>query len=121
MYEYHAHVRSVYDADTLRLTVDLGMDTYVRHSVRLIGIDTPEISGEQRPQGLVAKDYVSTWLATHCAVDEGMPLVVINTIKDRREKYGRYLVIVYNTDKTRCLNDDLIDSGNAVAYDGGAR
>lgn len=122
MYEYFAEVLSIYDADTIRLRVDLGMDTYVKHSVRLSGVDTPEITGEEKPQGLEAKAFVQDWLATNCLPRDGKHLVRINTIKDRREKYGRYLVVVWGTrDPSRCLNDDLIAAGHAVAYDGGAR
>lgn len=122
MYEYRAEVLSVYDADTLRLLVDLGMDTYVKHSVRLNGIDTPEIRGVEKPEGEAAKAFVIQWLQDYCLERDGKAQIVVNTIKDRREKYGRYLVVVWATDGTnRCLNDDLIAAGHAVAYDGGAR
>lgn len=122
MYEYRAEVLSVYDADTLRLLVDLGLDTYVKHSVRLYGIDTPEIRGEEKPQGEAAKAFAVQWLQDNCIERGGKRQIVVNTIKDRREKYGRYLVIVWSTNgEPRCLNDDLIAAGHAVAYDGGAR
>lgn len=122
MYEYRAEVLSVYDADTIRLRVDLGMETYVKHSVRLNGIDAPEIRGEEKPQGEAAKAFVEQWFQDNCIERGGKRLIVVNTIKDRREKYGRYLVIVWSTDgEPRCLNDDLVEAGHAVVYTGGTR
>lgn len=122
MYEYYAEVLSIYDGDTVRMRVDLGMDTMTKKSLRLDGIDAPEIRGEEKPLGEEAKAWLDNWLTTHCTERDGKRLVRIETIKDRKEKYGRYLVVVWATDGTnRCLNDDLIEAGHAVAYDGGAR
>lgn len=122
MYEYEAEVLSVYDGDTIRLRVDLGMDTYVKQSARLDGVDTPEISGLERPAGLDAKMYAERWLSRHGAERMGKYHVRIQTIKDKREKYGRYLVVVFALDgSNRCLNEDLIESGHAIPYTGGAR
>lgn len=88
MYEYRADVLSVYDADTLRLRVDLGMDTSTKTSLRLNGIDAYEITGTEKPQGEAAKDFTLRWLRDHCVEVGGNRQVIVQTIKDRREKYG---------------------------------
>lgn len=123
MYEYVAEVLSIYDGDTVRMRVDLGMDTMVKKSLRLNGIDAPEVRGEEKPLGEAAKAWLNDWLVRNCVERDGKRLVRIETIKDRTEKYGRYLVIIWSTRDAGeyCLNDDIIAAGHAVAYDGGAR
>jgi micrococcal nuclease len=113
MYEYRATVVSVYDADTVRLDVDLGFNTWVRNwPFRLNGIDAPELG---TPAGRAARDY----LRSLCP--PGAQLTAI-TIKDRAEKYGRMLADLYHADDpVNSINQDLIDAGHAVAYSGGPR
>lgn len=107
MYEYQARLIRVVDADTLRMEIDLGMDIKVNATVRLAGVNAPEAS---TVEGVAATIFTSTWLAS----DSG--IFRISTVKDRREKYGRYLAFVYNGDA--CLNDDLLSGGHAVRYSG---
>lgn len=53
MYTYRALVKSIYDGDTLRADIDLGFGVILAdQSLRLLGIDTPEIKGVERPQEL---------------------------------------------------------------------
>ncbi len=88
MYEYRAKVLDVVDGDTLRVEVDLGLDIRHRITLRLFGVDTPEVRGEEREAGLAAKAFVEAWLPAD-------RVVIIQTVKDKREKYGRYLAAVY--------------------------
>lgn len=84
MYEYRSTVLRVVDADTLHLHVDLGLDVSTRLTVRLLGVDAPEA---RTPEG----DAATAW------VREQLPQgarVRIGTVKDRREKFGRYLASV---------------------------
>lgn len=62
MYEYRATLDRVVDGDTVYLVVDLGFHIQVRMSFRLLGIDTPEVRGEERPEGLVAKAALEAML-----------------------------------------------------------
>jgi micrococcal nuclease len=49
LYTYKAKVLSVYDGDSLRLDIDLGFKVVMQNQrVRLLGIDTPEVRGEER-------------------------------------------------------------------------
>lgn len=114
MYEYRAHVRSVYDADTIRADIDLGFGIWTANQpLRLNGIDAPELG---TPSGKPARDYLRTLLP------EGAE-VVLRTFKDATEKFGRILAEVYLIDETDPLhiNQHLIDAGFARAYDGGPR
>jgi micrococcal nuclease len=55
MYEYKALIISVYDGDTVTALVDLGFFVKKEAKLRLYGIDTPEIRGEEREKGLISK------------------------------------------------------------------
>jgi len=107
-YLYKAVVVSVYDGDTIRCDVDLGFNTWIRNmTLRLYGIDSPEIRGEERPQGLKARD----WLREELPVGTE---VLIETIRDRTGKYGRYLAVVWK-DGTD-MNKKMIRKGYAEPY-----
>lgn len=75
----------VVDGDTFDFMVDVGFDVHVKIRTRLLNYNAPEM---KTPQGLPAKQIVEELFST------GRHLV-INTIKDKKCKYGRYLVIVY--------------------------
>lgn len=90
-YFYKGRLRSVYDGDTIRMDIDLGMAVW-RHniSIRLWGINTPEIRSkdeEEKKRGYLAKNRLMELLAD--------PDVYIETIKDRSGKYGRVLGIIW--------------------------
>lgn len=110
MYEYRATVLRVVDGDTLHVDIDLGVDTHVRQTIRLFGLNAPEMS---TPEGEAAKAYVEGWIATWG------PSLLLVTSKDKREKYGRYLGTVYGGG--HCLNEDLLGEGHAHPYTGGKR
>jgi len=110
VFERHATVAKVVDGDTLHLGVDLGCDTRLAMTVRLYGVNTPELP---TPEGVAARDFVSRWLADHQAAET--PLVV-RTVKDRREKYGRYLVDLLPVDGSPSLCQSLLDAGMAQPY-----
>ena len=106
-YQYKARITSVYDGDTVRADIDLGFDIW-RHDepLRLYGIDTPEVRGDERPAGLDARDALRERI-------EGKD-VTICTIRDGTGKYGRYLAIIWDGEEN--VNEWLVASGYAVPY-----
>lgn len=107
VYERHATVVKVVDGDTLHLLTDLGCDTTLAMIVRLYGINAPEKS---TTAGVVARDFVQRW------VDTSGPTFVLRTVKDSREKYGRYLADLVPIAGGDTLCAALLASGNAVYY-----
>lgn len=106
MYQYKAKVISVYDGDTITAMVDLGFYHFQQMKFRLYGIDTPELRGEDREKGLVVRDIVREMI-----LDKE---VIINSYKDKQEKYGRYLanIVIDGLD----LNQWLVQNGHAKPY-----
>ena len=113
LYEYKARVTDVYDGDTITVNIDLGFFITIREvKLRLYGIDTPEVRGDSREDGLVARDYLRTLI-----LDRD---VIIETMKDRKGKYGRWLAIVWIQDidgQEVNVNELLIEKGFAEVYD----
>ena len=110
MYEYAARCTNIVDGDTIDLLVDLGFGIHSQQRVRLLGINCPE-------HGTIAGDdataFTKQWIEQHG------PDLTVHTVKDRREKFGRLLAQV--TVAGRSLNNDLVEAGLAVDYDGGHR
>lgn len=95
----------VYDGDTCTVDIDLGLKVWLfGEKIRLARIDAPELRGKTRDAGIKARDYLQGLI-------EGKA-IVIETIKDRQEKYGRYMADVWIDDVN--VNDLMVESGNAI-------
>lgn len=121
-YQYKAYVLKVIDGDTLDLEVDLGFNVRVRERVRLLGVDTPETYGVSRDSqeyraGMAAKQFVEMKLGQIVHND----YIIVETDKDRKGKYGRYLAKIWYCEDIgqglwRCINDVLLEEGLARKY-----
>jgi micrococcal nuclease len=104
MYEYKAKVVRILDGDTMDVSIDLGFDVWVYQRVRLIGINTAEKNTELGKKTL---DYVRAL----CPLGA---LITLRSEKDKREKFGRYLGIIYHNSINIGLQ--LISEGLAISY-----
>lgn len=107
-------VIKVYDGDTITIATKLPFNDspLYRLSVRLNGIDSPEIKGKTDDEKTIAKgarDALSRLILNK--------YVVLKNIQS--EKYGRILAEVYLNEL--CLNEWLIENRYAVKYDGGTK
>jgi micrococcal nuclease len=110
MCEYSATVIEVHDGDTVTLDIDLGLhDHRVGEHIRLAHINAPEL---HEVNGAKAKARLEELLADR-------PLV-IHTVRDRVEKYGRWLAEIINAAGVD-VGQQLLDEGLAVRYEGGRR
>lgn len=112
-----ARVLDVYDGDTVTVELDLGLDVHVVKTVRLFGIDTPEVRPlKSRAAGYAARDWLRNRL-DGC----GDLRIVTGTHEGRPQvgKYGRLLV------RFECagedIADEMIDRGLGKPYYGGAK
>jgi micrococcal nuclease len=92
----------VYDGDTVLLLMD--NETYL---TRLIGFDAPEMG--QEPWGKKAREHLRTMLK-----DSGWN-VSVETDIEKYDKYGRFLVYLWTTDKT-FINERMLSDGYAVLF-----
>lgn len=107
-------VVKVYDGDTFTLAAKLpNTDGPVyRFSVRLNGIDTPEIKGKTATEKELAKrarDALSSLIMNK--------IIILKNVET--EKYGRLLAEVYVDDIN--INNYMVDNKYAVKYDGGTK
>lgn len=108
---YRATILRHVDADTTEVEVDLGFDVRTRLTVRWAGIDAPE-------RNTLAGKASLAWLMD--ALPPGTSCE-LRTIKDRKEKYGRYLGTFWLPGAVFNVNTWMIDEGFAQPYQGGPR
>ena len=90
-YVRKAQVVRVVDGDTVDFRIDLGWNLSMVERCRLLDVDTPEIRGRERPQGLEYKEFVINWLSAY-------EYYWIRSRKYKSGKYGRTLTDIYNPD-----------------------
>ena len=118
LYIYKAYVTSVYDGDTITCVVDCGFNLGIQKTkIRLYGINTPELRGDDRDMGIFVRDELRKKILNKH--------VFLKTIKDKKGKYGRFLGKIYikYTDENNkdsidylCINDWLLEKNYAVVY-----
>ena len=96
LYIYKAYVTDVYDGDTITCIIDCGFNIGMQKTkIRLYGIDTPELRGEERDLGIFVRDELRKKILNKH--------VFLKSIKDKKGKYGRYLGKIYIED------DEILD------------
>jgi micrococcal nuclease len=105
-WEYKAKVISAYDGDTLRATLDLPLNCEFETTFRLVGIDTPELRGDEREAGIISRDVLRDKI-----LDKNVTVI---TEKDKTGKYGRYLCAVFYRNQN--INEFLLKEGYAKVY-----
>ena len=111
-------VTKVVDGDTIDADIDLGFDISLSKRIRLAGIDTPEsrtTNVKEKAMGLESKEWLKKTL-------EGAKDILIKTeLPDSTEKYGRIIGHLFINGQETSLNNQMITSGYALAYDGGTK
>ena len=111
-------ITKVVDGDTIDANIDLGFDISLTKRIRLAGIDTPEsrtTNLKEKALGLESKEWLKKTL-------EGAKDIIIKTEKpDSTEKYGRIIGHLFINGQETSLNNQMIDEGYALAYEGGKK
>lgn len=105
MYTYRGEVKSVIDADTIDVLIDLGFGVHTMQRLRLYGIDAPEMKTEA---GKIAKEYVKSVLLG----GDAFRYVYVRTLKDKKDKYGRKLAVLYFDESS--MIDDIAETSIEV-------
>jgi endonuclease YncB( thermonuclease family) len=110
---YHGRVFTVIevvDGDTIMIDAPDGLDSATR--VRLIGVDTPETKHPTLPvmhYGPEASEFT-----TRQVLGKEV-MILLDTVTEERDRYGRLLAYVVLPDGT-VLNEKLIQNGYGYAY-----
>ena len=107
-------VTSIYDGDTFRVNIK-GYPKIIGHrmSVRILGVDTPEIRTKCKKEKQLARAAKKLTIS----LLRGAKLIELRNIK--RGKYFRILADVYVDNIS--IGDELVKNNLAVRYDGGTK
>lgn len=113
--EYLGKCIGVYDGDTITIAIKpFTNDKIYKYSVRLAGIDTPEIrtkNPREKKRAIEVRDLLREKILNK--------LIIIKC--GLFDKYGRLLGHIYNKNKTENINKWLIYNDLAYVYNGGTK
>lgn len=102
---FKARITDIYDGDTMTATIELGLGLGVSNQkLRLDCIDTPEVRGAERADGLAVRDIVRGW------VQSGDVLLHIKG----KGKFGRWIADVWPEGWQESISDRLRREGLGV-------
>jgi len=109
LFHYRATVIAVYDGDTVRADIDLGLKTWIKNEkLRLARINAPELKGTEREAGLRSRDFLREQILGQ--------EIIVGTIRDKKGKYGRYIAEIWRKNDAgefANVNDLLVQQGHA--------
>lgn len=112
---YRCELIRVVDGDTVDIWVDCGFQIRHRLTVRVLGVNAPEMHGVSRALGEKAKRYTEEWFAE-------IKDLCVQTTQDgtfKVDSFRRYLADfsgTYPNGERGKLADALLASGNAVVF-----
>lgn len=112
----YGRVIKVYDGDTITIAAKLpyALSPVYRFSVRLAGIDSPEMRGggaKETELAQISRDALHSLIYGK----------IIELRNKGKEKYGRLLADIYTTDDSQHVNQWMLNNKYAVPYDGGKK
>jgi len=110
LYTYKFKVTKVVDGDTVYGDADLGFGVSMAIKVRLYGINAPEMRGQEKEAGRRSKSFLKNVLSKSFKDNHQ---IYIETIKDKKGKYGRWLGIIHVQGIQMTINAWLVANGHA--------
>lgn len=109
MYVYKMRLIRVIDGDTVEAEIDLGFHLSIRTSIRVYGVNCPEMKGATKEAGKAAKDFTAHWMTQDYEY---------RVKTEKPDKYGRCLgcIMRYRNHEVEILGCTLIENGLAVEY-----
>lgn len=117
-YVYPIELLRVVDGDTIDVSIDLGFGlAFRKERVRLLGVDAYEMTGSERPMGVLAAAWVEDFLGGSALTLSMCVAKAPNCVPEWRDNFGRILGVITREDGL-VLNNQIIDAGFAVVYGG---
>lgn len=108
---FNVKIEEVYDADTLTVDIDLGFDVVLdNQKLRLHRINAWEVKGEEKPQGIKARDWLKTKIANAKQIYIKPVTSKGDKTKYKKGKFGRWLAELYIDNIN--INDEIVKSGH---------
>jgi endonuclease YncB( thermonuclease family) len=105
-----ARLISVTDGDTVRLELDLGYRVYTEQSIRIAGVNAPEL--RQTPEGAQAAAWAAQWFMAHGVHGPMRWPFLLHSERDG-QSFSRYVGAIF-CGQGHSLGDDLIAAGHGV-------
>src|SRR5215210_7710432 len=108
LYWYRAKALRTIDGDTIVVELDFGLRVRTEISIRVAGVDTPEIfTGTDRQRGAEAKAFTDNWIAFR---NIGRWPFLLRTYKDTKS-FDRYVADVFDVETGGSLADAIREAG----------
>ena len=111
LYNYKAILLDWLDGDSAKISIDLGFSVSIAQTIRVNGINTPEVRGTERPLGVAALNRAIT------LIPPGTEIEVHSYKSGGGDKYGRYLCDITLQDGSSYAKS-MIDASLAKPWDG---
>lgn len=108
-YVYDATMIEVYDGDTVVINLDLGVD--IRLSPMRCRLNGINAKGRTTTFGKQARAFLQELFPVGSKFR-------VETLQDKKEKYGRYLLVLHHPSLKRTVNDEMIARGLVEPYYG---
>ncbi|QDP52451.1 MAG: hypothetical protein Unbinned1606contig1000_10 [Prokaryotic dsDNA virus sp.] len=124
LYCYKCEVLRVVDGDTVDINLNLGCNVVFKVRTRLIGIDAPEMRGDEKEKGKDARDHLVKLCCRYSlnlrkeGKFSGNAKMYVRTHKDKQGSFGRYLVELVGLDSYDnivVINQKMVEDGHAVS------
>lgn len=110
MWEYRATLVRVIDGDTFVLDIDCGFHITKRETIRLFGIDCPEIG---TAEGKRAKQFTTEWFGHHAL---GVRIQTHRNEAGEVLTFGRWVAKVYGLDLVGGAQNDLAEALRTAGF-----
>lgn len=104
------YTHGVYDGDTIDMLIDVGFRMYSRQRIRVLGVNTPELRGNDKQEGQRFRRLTLNWIGGGLIrSNEEFPFIIRT---EKSDSFGRYLAEVTRKCDGQSLTQYLLDQGS---------
>ena len=100
----------VYDGDTIDMVIDVGFRMSSRQRIRVLGVNTPELRGDQKEEGKRFKLITAGWMVQATNKHDGPFPFIVRT--EKADSFGRYLADITRKFDGQSLTQFLLEQGS---------